>query len=297
MRHARLVQPVLLLLLLGTFAFGDPTATILGRVTDPSGAAIAGAAVKVRNEATGIERSTLSTASGDFEVDLLPITGRYTLTVGNQGFETEQISGIPLQVDQQARFDVALKIGSVSQTVTAQAEAPGGEHRVPRSIGQVIENRTILELPLNGRNFAQLATLTASAVVGPPNGSPTGFTTISVSGGHAGKTEFLLDGVTNQEQLFDGIQFTPSVDAIQEFKVQANAFSAEYGRGDAIINGTIKAGTNEFHGDLYEFLRNSYLDAKNFFNTGAKARLQQNQFGATLGGPIKRKPHLLLLEL
>src|SRR5690242_264119 len=287
MRHARLIQPVLLLFFLGTLAFGDPTATILGRVTDPSGAAIAGAAVKVRNEATGIERSTLSTASGDFEINLLPITGRYTLSVSSQGFETQQISGIPLQVDQQARFDVALKIGSVSQTVTAQAEAPIVNTETG-SIGQVIENRTILELPLNGRNFAQLATLTASAVVGPPNGSPTGFTTIAVSGGHAGKTEFLLDGITNQEQLFDGIQFTPSVDAIQEFKVQANSFSAEYGRGDAIINGTIKAGTNEFHGDIYEFLRNSYFDAKNFFNTGDKAKLQQNQFGATLGGPIKR---------
>jgi hypothetical protein len=284
MSSARLI---LCLFFLGSFAFGDQTASILGRVTDPSGAAVAGATVKATNEATGVERSTVSTATGDFELTLLPITGRYTLTVSSQGFGTQQISGIPLQVDQSARFDVGLKLGSITQTVTAQAEAPV-VNTDTASIGQVINNRTILDLPLNGRNFAQLATLTASAVVGPPNGSPTGFTTIAVSGGHAGKTEFLLDGITNQEQLFDGIQFTPSVDAIQEFKVQANAFSAEYGRGDAIINGTIKAGTNEFHGDVYEFLRNSALDAKNFFNTGDKAKLEQNQFGATIGGPIKR---------
>jgi hypothetical protein len=287
MIHSRLFPLVFLLLFLGGAAFADPTATILGRVTDSSGGAIPGATVKARNEATGIERSTVSTSTGDFEITLLPISGTYVLDVSSQGFETRQISGIQLQVDQKARFDVSLQVGSVSQTVTATAEAPV-VNTDSGSIGQVIENKTILELPLNGRNFAQLATLTASAVVGPPNGSPTGFTTIAVSGGHAGKTEFLLDGITDQEQLFDGIQFTPSVDAIQEFKVQANSFSAEYGRGDAIINGTIKAGTNSFHGDVYEFLRNSALDAKNFFNTGTKAKLEQNQFGATLGGPIIR---------
>lgn len=293
MRLARGIS--FLLFSLASFAWGDPTATILGRVTDPSGSSIAGAQIVVHNNATGIERSTVSTATGDFAVTLLPISGVYTLSVSSQGFETQRISGIQLQVDQDARFDVSLKIGSISQTVTAQAEAPV-INTDSGSIGQVIENRTILELPLNGRNFAQLATLTASAVVGPPNGSPTGFTTIAVSGGHAGKTEFLLDGITNQEQLFDGIQFTPSVDAIQEFKVQANSFSAEYGRGAAVINGTIKAGTNEFHGDIYEFLRNSYLDAKNFFNTGDKAKLEQNQFGATLGGPIKRNKTFFFLN-
>jgi Carboxypeptidase regulatory-like domain len=293
MRLTRLVT-FLMLLVFGSLAWGDPTATILGRVTDPSGSSVAGAAVKVLNEATGIERSTVSTATGDFAVTLLPINGRYTLSVSSQGFEAYRISGIQLQVDQDARFDVALKIGSISQTVTAQAEAPV-VNTDSGSIGQVIENRTILELPLNGRNFAQLATLTASAVTGPPN-SLTGFTTIAVSGGHAAKTEFLLDGITNQEQLFDGIQFTPSVDAIQEFKVQANAFSAEYGRGNAVINGTIKSGTNQFHGDVYEFLRNSYLDAKNFFNTGPKAKLEQNQFGATLGGPIKRNKTFFFLN-
>jgi hypothetical protein len=287
MRHIQVFWILALYLCLGSAVWADPSATILGRVTDPSGASVADASVTVRNEATGIERTTVSTSSGDFEVAQLPITGRYTLTVSSQGFEKHEISGIQLQVDQNARFDVALTIGSVSQTVTAQAESPV-VNTDSGSIGQVIENRAILELPLNGRNFAQLATLNAAAVVGPSNGSPTGFTTIAVSGGHAGKTEFLLDGITNQEQLFDGIQFTPSVDAIQEFKIQSNAFSAEYGRGDAVINGTIKSGTNEFHGDIYEFLRNSALDAKNFFNTGDKAKLEQNQFGGTIGGPIRR---------
>ena len=277
---------IVFVLLLAAVAFAEPTATILGRVTDPSGATIVHAKVVVHNESTGIDRSTITTDSGDFELALLPITGRYTLTISQTGFQTEQIAGIVLQVDQQARFDVSLKVGSISQQVSVQAETPV-VNTDSGSIGAVIENRTILDLPLNGRNFTALATLTPGAQSGG-NNSNTGFPTIIVGGGHAAKTEILLDGISDQDQLYDGVEFTPSVDAIQEFKVQANSFSAEYGRGDAIINATIKAGTNAFHGDVFEFLRNSDLDARNFFTTGTKAALEQNQFGATLGGPIKR---------
>jgi hypothetical protein len=286
MRVLRLLVAASLPLCLSCVLFAQSTASILGRATDSTGAIVAAANVTVRNDATGIERTGVSTSTGDFEIPLLPVTGTYTLTVSKSGFETQRVSGIVLQVDQKARFDVTLKLGSVSENITVRAETPV-VNTDSGSIGQVIDNQTIVSLPLNGRNFAQLATLTAAAQTGPSSGE-TGFTTISVSGGYAGKTEFLLDGITDQEQLYSGIQFTPSVDAIQEFKVQSSSFSAEYGRGDAIINGTIKAGTNEFHGDLYDFLRNSALDARNFFNIGQKAQLQQNQFGGTLGGPIVR---------
>jgi hypothetical protein len=283
----RVLRPLVagsLFLCLSCVLFAQSTASILGRVTDSTGAIVSAATVTARNDATGIERTGVSTSTGDFELPLLSVTGTYTLTVSKSGFETQRVSGIILQVDQKARFDVSLKVGSISENIIVRAATPV-VNTDSGSVGQVIDNQTIVSLPLNGRNFAQLATLTASAQTGASSGE-TGFTTISISGGYAGKTEFLLDGISNQEQLYSGIQFTPSVDAIQEFKVQSSSFSAEYGRGDAIINGTIKAGTNEFHGDLYEFLRNNALDARNFFNVGDKAQLQQNQFGGTFGGPI-----------
>jgi hypothetical protein len=262
-----------------------PTATIVGRVTDSSGAVVMQATVSVVNTATSLERATTTAGTGDFEIPLLPITGSYTLTVTKTGFQTQQITGIVLAVDQEARFDVHLSVGSVTEKVSVHGDAPL-VNTDNATVGQVIDNRTIVELPLNGRNFTQLATLTPGAIQGANSGQ-TGFTTISVNGGQANKTEFLLDGVSNQEQLFDGVQFTPSVDAIQEFRVEGNAFSAEYGRGDALINATIKSGTNQFHGVLWEFLRNSELDARNFFDI-SKAPYKQNQFGGTLGGPILR---------
>ena len=266
-------------------ASADPTATVVGRITDATGAVVQQVSVSVLNNATNLERHTLTSVDGDFELPLLPITGSYTITATKVGFQTQQISGIVLQVDQQARFDIKLAVGNVAEKITV-AEAAPLVNTDNATVGQVIDNKTIVELPLNGRNFTQLATLTPGAIQGTP-GSNTGFTTISVNGGQAPKTEFLLDGISNQEQLYNGVQFTPSVDAIQEFKVEGNAFSAEYGRGDAVINATIKAGTNQFRGVLWEFLRNDDLDARNFFDAG-KSPYRQNQFGGTLGGPIVR---------
>ncbi|HWB96913.1 MAG TPA: carboxypeptidase regulatory-like domain-containing protein, partial [Bryobacteraceae bacterium] len=279
----RICQCVCFALLAAVAVMADPSATIVGKVTDSTGAVVPQATVSVVNQATNLERHTLTSASGDFELPLLPITGKYTLTISKTGFQTEQIPGIVLQVDQVARIDAKLNVGSISQKVTVEEAAPL-VNTENATVGQVIDNKTIVDLPLNGRNFTQLATLTPGAIQGAPSGN-TGFTTISVNGGQAPKTEFLLDGVSNQEQLYNGVQFTPSVDAIQEFKVLANSFSAEYGRGDAVINSTIKSGTNEFHGVLWEFLRNDAVDARNFFDNG-KSPYRQNQFGGTLGGPI-----------
>jgi hypothetical protein len=262
--------------------FAQSTATIVGRVRDATGAVIAGSDVKVRNTLTGLERSTVTTDSGDFEIPLLPITGNYTLSISKPGFQTQETSGIVLQVDQRARFDVTLKVGAVADKITVEEAAPI-VNTESGSIGQVIGNRKIVDLPLNGRNFVQLASLLPNAITG---GSGTvGATTVTVSGGRSSKTEFLLDGISINEQLFDGVVLRPSVDAIQEFKVQANSFSAEYGRGNAILNATIKGGTNEFHGAVYEFIRNDKLDARNFF-AARKDPYRQNQFGAAVGGPV-----------
>jgi hypothetical protein len=280
----RLFRPftAALTILFASALFGQSTATIVGRLTDPSGAVLSGAKVAVRNTATGLERNTVSTDTGDFEAPLLPIVGEYKVTVSKEGFQSQERKGIVLQVDQRARLDFSLKVGSLTEVITVEDSAPIINTETG-SIGQVIGNKKIVDLPLNGRNFTQLASLLPNAITS--TGGTVGATTVTVSGGRQGKTEFLLDGISINEQLFDGVAIRPSVDAIQEFKIQANSFAAEYGRGNAILNATIKGGTNEFHGALYEFLRNDKLDARNFF-AARKDPYRQNQFGFAVGGPV-----------
>lgn len=282
----------LLLSLAPLLVWGQATATIVGRVSDSSGAVLSQAKITARNTQTGLERSTESTQTGDFELPLLPITGVYNLSVSHDGFQTQELTGIVLQVDQRARFDVALKVGSVSERITVAESAPI-VNTESGSIGQVIGNKKIVDLPLNGRNFVQLASLLPNAITG--TSSTVGGTVIAVSGGRQNKTEFLLDGISINEQLFDGVVVRPSVDAINEFKVQANSFSAEYGRGNAVLNATIKSGTNQLHGSVYEFLRNDKLDARNFF-LASKAPYRQNQFGTAVGGPVRRDKDFFFLN-
>ena len=262
--------------------WGQSGASIIGRVTDPSGASISGAKVVAKNTGTGLERTTFTTNSGDYEFPLLPITGAYSLEITQAGFQTEEISGITLTVDQHARFDVVLKVGAVTGKVQVTEAAPVVVTD-SSSIGQVVNNKDIVDLPLNGRNYTQLASLLPNAVV--QTQGTAGSTLVSVSGGRLSKTEFLLDGISLNEQLFDGVAVRPSVDAIQEFKLLTNSFSAEYGRGNAVMIATIKGGTNDFHGVAWEFLRNDKMDARNTF-LPSKAEYRQNQFGATFGGPV-----------
>jgi hypothetical protein len=282
----------LLLFLAAVSAWAQPTATILGHVTDPSGAVVTTANVTARNADTGLERSTMTSDTGDYELPLLPITGTYTLSVSKGGFQTGEFSGIVLQVDQRARFDVVLKVGSVSEKVLVQATA-AIVNTETGAMGTVIENKAIVDMPLNGRNFAQLATMLPNAVV--QTSGTAGSTMVSVSGGRLSKTEFLLDGISINEQLFDGVSIRPSVDAIQEFKMVTNSFSAEYGRGNAVMTATIKAGTNDLHGTVYEFLRNDKLDARNTF-LPSKAPYRQNQFGVATGGPIVKDKSFVFLN-
>ncbi|MCC6587364.1 MAG: TonB-dependent receptor [Bryobacterales bacterium] len=268
------------------------TATIVGRVTDASGAAVSAAHVMARNTATGLERSTVTTDSGDYELALLPITGSYSLSIAKPGFQTHERTGLELQVDQRARIDVTMNVGAVAEKILVEAAAPILNTETG-TIGSVVNNRQIVDLPLNGRNYTQLATLMPNAVV--QTQGTAGSTVVSVSGGRLGKTEFLLDGISLNEQLFDGVAVRPSVDAIQEFKIVSNSFSAEYGRGNAVMTATIKGGTNELHGTVYEFLRNDKFDARNTF-LPTKAAYRQNQFGAAAGGPIKKDRAFLFLN-
>jgi hypothetical protein len=268
------------------------TANIEGVVTDPAGAAIVGADLTVENEATGLRRRTQTDNTGFYTFRLLPI-GRYRLTVEAKGFARKVLTGIKLEVDQTARVDVRLAVAEIEEQVTI-TQAPLIES-TSATIGDVIDNRRVVELPLNGRNFTQLVLLVAGVTIPPQNGTTEQWNT---AGGRLGFTSngmrddrnvFILDGVTIQEPAMNVVSLNLSPDAIQEFKVLQNSYSAEagfYGGGQVII--TTKSGTNEFHGTVYEFLRNEKLDAKNFFDDPKRPKppYKHNQFGASVGGPV-----------
>lgn len=266
-----------------------PTATITGQVKDSSGASIPGAKVTARNLGTGIDRSALTSESGDYTLPLLPI-GEYLVRVESQGFKSEERSGLVLQVDQRQRLDFTLQLGQVSETVEVTGGAPLTQTD-SSNVGTVVENRKVVEMPLNSREFYSLALL-MPGVAPPAQGSILSFRGgFNVAGASELANNFTLNGLDNNNQLLSAPAFRPSVDAIQEFKVLTGTYSAEYGRnsgGQVIV--TTKSGTNQFHGNAFEFLRNQVMDAKNFFTPpGTKIpAFKRNQFGGTLGGPILR---------
>jgi hypothetical protein len=266
---------------------------IVGTVTDPSGAIIGGASITVTNVETGITTKATTDAAGNYVVTPLP-NGKYSVAVEAAGFKRSVRSDIILNVQDRLRLDVALEVGAVTDTVEVQAAAPILETDTSY-LGQVVDSQRIVDLPLNGRFFTRLAVLTAGTtptVHGARDENTGGF---SANGVRPYQNNFLLDGVDNNslsEDLVSQQSFVigPPPDAIAEFKVQTNSMSAEFGRsGGAVLNVTIKSGTNELHGTFYEFLRNSALDANNFFNNANGAPIapfKQNQFGFSTGAPI-----------
>jgi hypothetical protein len=271
------------------------TATMTGVVSDPTGAVVLGAKVAARNPATNLSRDVVTNADGIYRIDLLPI-GTYTLTVEASGFKRQVLTGITLDIGQVARLDVKLAVGEMSQQVEVTGAAPLVD-TTGSAIGDVIENKTIMDMPLNGRNFQQLALLTAGTVSGQQGSTQEYFASASgnlgfvVSGGRDDQNNFLLDGVNTIDHYFNTLTLTPSIDAIQEFKVLQNAYSTEYGMfGSGQVNISIKSGENRVHGSVYEFLRNDVLDAKNFFDLSnrKKPSFRQNNFGGSFGGPIKQ---------
>lgn len=268
------------------------TATILGTVTDPSGSAVSGAKVTAKNTATGLERTATTDTSGYYRLELLP-AGSYSVTVEKTGFKSQVLTGIVLQIDQDARIDAALQLGEVSDRVEVSSAPPLAD-TTTATIGDVIENRRIVTLPLNGRNFQQLALLTAGTASGQQGGTQDFFGTAAgsigfvVNGGRDDQNNFLIDGINVIDHYFNSLTLTPSIDAIQEFKVLQNSYSAEAGMfGSGQVNVSTKSGTNAVHGSAFEFLRNDHLDSKNFFDLpGKKPSFEQNQFGFSAGGPI-----------
>jgi hypothetical protein len=281
-----------LFLLSAALAFAQKdTGSIVGRVIDPSGAAVAGATVKATNVDTNFTENTQSDASGEFVISPVRV-GRYTLSVTYSGFKTGTAGPFSVDIQQRARVDVSLVPGEIRQSVEVQTTAPLLETDTSER-GQVITGRTIVGLPLNGRNPVQLAQLTAGVTLSEPGARDESGFGFSANGARSLENNFLLDGIDNNSNLPDLLNETnyvvmPSVDALQEFKVQTDSYGAEFGRANgAVVNATVRSGGNDFHGVLYEFLRNDKLDARNFFDA-QKPPYRQNQFGATLGGRIIR---------
>ncbi len=266
------------------------TGTILGTVRDAAGGLLSTATVTCTNEQTGLVRSAQTDVSGNYLVSNLPV-GVYTVSASASGFAVRVMKGIVLEVTQQARIDFEMSVASVQQEITVSGAAPilNTENA---SIGAVVNTRQVEELPLNVRNFMAFTTLTAGTNESQPSEFRKGFTgkdfAPSVAGLFPEMNEYRLDGTQNKEQFFNSYSIAPPVDSIQEFKMQVGQYSAESGGGGAaIVNVITKSGTNSFHGSAYEFLRNDKLDARNFFSA-TKPPYRQNQFGASLGGPIVR---------
>jgi hypothetical protein len=281
-----------LLLFSSIVAAQKDTGTIVGTVKDSTGALVAGAKVTVVDVDRGLSFEVLTSDLGEYVVGPLRV-GNYTVTVEHPGFKKAVSVPVSLDVQQRVVVNVVMEVGQVSERIEVTGTAPVLETETS-SLGQVIDNKRVVNLPLNGRNFAQLALLTAGVAPSEPGSRDEGGYGFSANGARSLQNNFLLDGLDNNSNLPDLLNETnyviqPSVEALEEFKVQTNAYSAEFGRGNgAIINATIKSGTNVIHGSVYEFFRNEKLDAKNLFDPADQpiSPYKQNQFGATFGGPI-----------
>jgi len=281
------------------------TGSFSGNVLDKAGSALPGVTVTATSEETGLARDSKTNTSGHYLIPLLPV-GTYTVRVDIAGFQSAASKSLHLQVDQARELDFSLVPATVVTTVAVTGEAVAVETGNP-SLGQVITAQQVSQLPLNGRDFVQLATLTAGATAeNNPNsfftaGSDSevatrGSFSLSVGGSRPNSTDWLLDGVDNNELTAGGIGIFSSIDDIAEFKVLTYTYSAEYGtRAGPTVLVTTKSGANEIHGSLFDFVRNTDLDAKSYFASTAE-KFNLNQFGGSVGGPIKKNKTFLFVD-
>src|ERR1700678_2761769 len=285
--------------------YGQATGSFSGTVLDKSGSSISGATVTATSQGTGLTRDTKTDNAGHYLIPLLPV-GIYTVRVDFTNFQSTESKDLHLQVDEARELNFSLAPATVVSTVIVSGDAVSAETTNP-SLGQVITAQQVSQLPLNGRDFVQLATLTAGATAETnpgsfANASPDsevaarGSYSLSVGGSRPNSTDWLLDGVDNNELTAGGIGVFSSIDDIQEFKVLTYSYSAEYGsRAGPTVLVTTKSGTNNFHGSLFEFVRNTDLDAKGDFDT-TTPKFNLNQFGGSIGGPILRNKTFFFVD-
>jgi hypothetical protein len=298
------VRPLLTALLLAIVLAAAPvraaaqavTGTVVGTVTDATGAVMGSTKVVLVNEATSLTRTVTTDVHGEFTAPSLP-TGSYTVSAEAQGFKTAVVSNIQLGVDQRIRVDLKLEIGDMTETVKIQAETPLLQTS-SSDLATTVDTKQIETLPLNGRNFVQLTRTVPGVARGIPGANIDGAGSLawrasasfSANGQRPRDNNYMLDGVDNNETWLQTVVVFPSVDALDEFKMQTSTYSAEFGRSlGGVVNLQIKSGTNNLRGNVFEFLRNDAFDANNFFNNRAgrqKPDFSQNQFGGTVGGPI-----------
>ncbi len=300
------MKRLLLLIGLAGASFAQTTSTsIVGTVTDPSGAAVAGAKVVATQTRTGVKREDMTTSTGDYNFPLLDI-GEYSVTVEASGFKSATRAGLPLQINDKLRVDFVMQVGQVSEKIEVTG-AIAALKTDESSVGEVIEQRRVVELPINGRNVGNLAVLQAGVMFGPRGGLdgqsgggggiPIPGQTIAIvaNGQRETNQNATMDGVVATEARVNTVPFSPSPEAVEEFRVLTGSYSAEYGfNSGAQLVMMLRSGTNELHGSAFEFLRNDKLDAENYFqnyfNTSStrfpKQGIRQNQFGGMVSGPV-----------
>jgi hypothetical protein len=299
---SRLLFAVLSMLCAVSTAFAQSSSgTFLGTVRDATGAVVPAATVTFTNQDTGFRREARTSAEGEYELPNMPL-GNYTVNCKATGFKAVDRTGVNLQVDQKARIDFTLSVGDVAETITVEEAAPLVRAN-SSEFGEVVQKRAVQELPLNGRNYVQLVHLTAGVTTGQQGGNiegagafvPRGTGSFNANGQRGQNNNFMVDGIDNNESWINSTILQPSVEATNEFKVYTANAPAEFGRASGgIVNVQIRSGTNEFHGSVYNYLRNSALDARDFFQrrTATSQRripaFRQNQFGVTFGGPIQK---------
>jgi hypothetical protein len=272
--------------------------TLLGTVTDPSGAVLSGAKVTLVNEATGLARTLITDKNGEFTAPSMP-TGTYTVTAEEQGFKVASVSNVEVGVDQHVRVDLKLEVGAQTETVNVEAARPLLQTN-SSDLATTVTTQQIETLPLNGRNFVQLTRTVPGVLRGIPGANIDGAGSLawrasasfSANGQRPRDNNYMLDGIDNNEDWLQTVVLFPSVEALDEFKLQTSTYSAEFGRSlGGVVNLQIKSGTNDIHGSGFEFLRNDAMDANNFFNNRAgraKPKFSQNMFGGTAGGPVMK---------
>src|SRR5882724_11613259 len=285
----------LLVLVFAASSFAQTTAKILGTVSDASGAAIVGAKVTVKNPARGIERSIQTNSTGGYEVAALP-PGKYSVQVEMNGFETQLAKDLVLEVSNNAVQNFGLKVASTTEVVTVEGTAPVIESTT-MTVGQTINQRTVQDIPLNGRHFVDLALLIPGTVTPPQNGFLTaplrgqGSFAFNTAGNREDAINFMINGINLNDMVQNQVTFQPTINTISEFKIDNSTYSAEYGRNSgSIVNIATRSGSNEYHGEAYDYVRNNAMDARNFFNASPlpQSTLKRNQFGGDGGGPIRK---------